>query len=204
MQEFGVGDGVPEIEIKEIQKYDSDPPLYYVTVGEEVVEVESQDLHEPDRFSLKCLEQINQAMPPIGKLVWRKLINKLLKDTIPIEAPESTKIDVQLKELLADYINKIPGKDWKDILRGLSYTEEGVSYFKFKDFWKYVVRTKIWPDKQISKQKTARMLETMFDAEEIPGKINNKSVRYISVKTVNLDKPKIRKEKMKGATFCIE
>ena len=190
LQQFGVGDGGPEIEIKEIQKYDSDPPLYYVTVGEEVVEVESQDLHEPDRFSLKCLEQINQTMPPIGKLVWRKLINKLLKDTIPIEAPESTKIHIQLKELLADYINKIPGKDWKDILRGLSYTEEGVSYFKFKDFWKYLVRTKLWPDKQYSKQKTARMLETMFDAEEIPGKINNKSVRYMSVKTVNLDKPK--------------
>ena len=148
------------------------------------------------------MEQINQAMPPIGKLVWRNLINKLLKDTIPIEAPESTKIHIQLKELLADYINKIPGKDWKDILRGLSYTEEGVSYFKFKDFWKYLVRTKLWPDKQYSKQKTARMLETMFDAEEIPGKINNKSVRYMSLKTVNLDKPKIRKEKMKEPPFA--
>ena len=103
---------------------------------------------------------------------------------------------------LVDYINKIPGKDWKDILRGLSYTEEGVSYFKFKDFWKYLVRTKLWPDKQYSKQKTARMLETMFDAEEIPGKINNKSVRYMSLKTVNLDKPKIRKEKMKEPPFA--
>ena len=49
-------------------------------------------------------------MPPVGKLIWRKAINKLLKNTIPIEAPESTKIDVQLKELLGDYINKIPGK----------------------------------------------------------------------------------------------
>ena len=80
MQEYGVGDGVPETEIKEIQKYDSDPPLYYVTIGDEQVEVESQDLHEPDRFSLKCLEQINQAMPPVGKLIWRKAINKLLKE----------------------------------------------------------------------------------------------------------------------------
>jgi hypothetical protein len=202
MQEFGVGDGVPETEIKEIQKYDSDPPLYYVTIGDEQVEVESQDLHEPDRFSLKCLEQINQAMPPVGKLIWRKAINKLLKDTIPIEAPESTKIDVQLRELLADYINKIPGKDWKDILRGLSYTEDGMSHFKFKDFWKYLIRSKLWPDKQYTKQKTARMLETKFDAEEVPGKINNKSVRYMSLKTVNLDKPNTRKQKMKEVPFA--
>ncbi len=46
------------------------------------------------------------------------------------------------------------------------------------------------------------MLETMFDAEEIPGKINNKSVRYMSLKTVNLDKPKIRIEKMKEPPFA--
>ena len=56
----------------------------------------------------------------------------------------------------------------------------------------------------ISKQKTARMLETLFDAEEIPGKINNKSVRYMSLKTVNLDKTKDKKRKNEGATFCIE
>ncbi len=202
MQEFGVGDGVPETEIKEIQKYDSDPPLYYVTIGDEQVEVESQDLHEPDRFSLKCLEQINQAMPPVGKLIWRKAINKLLKDTIPIEAPASTKIDVQLKELLGDYINKIPGKDWKDILRGLAYTEDGVSYFKFKDFWKYILRTKVWDTKKYQKQRTARMMQVMFDATEVTGKIDNKSVRYFTLPTIKLDKPNIRKDKMKEVPFA--
>lgn len=202
MQEYGVGDGVPETEIKEIQKYDSDPPLYYVTIGDEQVEVESQDLHEPDRFSLKCLEQINQAMPPVGKLIWRKAINKLLKNTIPIEAPESTKVDVQLRELLVDYTMKIPGKEWADILRGLSFTEDEVSYFKYKDFWKYIVRTKLWDTKKYTKAKTARMLETLFGAEEIPGKINNKSVRYIAVKQQEVNKPIVRKTKMKEPPFA--
>ena len=106
--------------------------MFYVTIGDEQVEVESAELHEPDKFSLKCLEQINQAMPPIGKHIWRKAINKLLKETIPIEAPESTKIDVQLKEILTDYTTKIPGKDWKDILRGLAYTEDGVVILNLK------------------------------------------------------------------------
>ena len=141
-------------------------------------------------------------MPPVGKLIWRKAINKLLKDTIPIEAPQSTKIDTQLTELLGDYINKIPGKDWKDILRGLSYTEDGVSYFKFKDFWKFIIRSKSWPDKQYPKQKTARLLEVLFEAEEVPGKINNKSVRYMSLKTLKLDKPNTRKDKMKEPPFA--
>ena len=141
-------------------------------------------------------------MPPIGKHIWRKAINKLLKETIPIEAPESTKIDVQLKDLLSEYTNKIPGKDWKDILRGLSHTEDGMSYFKFKDFWKYLIRTKSWPDKQYTKQKTARMLENLFGAKEIPGKINNKSVRYIAVDQQEVNKPIVRKNKMKEPPFA--
>ena len=141
-------------------------------------------------------------MPPVGKLIWRKAINKLLKDTIPIEAPASTKIDVQLKELLGDYINKIPGKDWKDILRGLAYTEDGVSYFKFKDFWKYILRTKVWDTKKYQKQRTARMMQVMFDAAEVTGKIDNKSVRYFTLPTIKLDKPNTRKDKMKEAPFA--
>ena len=48
------------------------------------------------------------------------------------------------------------------------------------------------------------MLETLFDAEEIPGKINNKSVRYMALPTLKLDKPNTRKDKMKEAPFCIE
>ena len=203
LQEYGVGDDeLPGAEIKEIQKYDSDPPLFYVTIGDEQVEVESAELHEPDKFSLKCLEQINQAMPPIGKHIWRKAINKLLKETIPIEAPESTKIDVQLKEILTDYTTKIPGKDWKDILRGLAYTEDGVSNFKFKDFWKYLLRTKSWPEKQYPRNKTARMLENQFNAVEIAGKINNKTVRYYVVKQQEVNKPIVRKDKMKEPPFA--
>ena len=79
-----------------------------------------------------------------------------------------------------------------------------VSYFKFKDFWKYIVRTKLWDTKKYQKLKTARMLETLFGAEEIPGKINNKSVRYIAVKQQEVNKPIVRKDKNEGATFCVE
>jgi hypothetical protein len=202
LQEYGVGDDeVPGVEIKEIQKYDSDPPLFYVTIGDKQVEVDSSELHDADKFSLKCLEQINQAMPPVGKHIWRKAINKLLKDVIPQDAPESTKIDVQLKELLTDYTSKAPGKDWKDILRGLSFTEDGMTYFKFKDFWRYILRSKQWPDKQYPKQKTSKMLETMFKAKEVVGKINNKGVRYMRISQLDINKPIVRKEKMKRAPF---
>ena len=56
--------------------------------------------------------------------------------------------------------------------------------------------------KKISKTKNSKNVETLFDAEEIPGKINNKSVRYMSLPTLKLDKPNTRKDKMKEAPFA--
>ena len=61
---------------------------------------------------------------------------------------------------------------------------------------------KSWPEKQYPKQKTARLLETLFNAEEIPGKINNKSVRYIAVDQQEVNKPIVRKNKMKEPPFA--
>ena len=140
-------------------------------------------------------------MPPVAKLVWRKAINNLLKNALPIEAPESTKIDVQLKEILTDYVTRSPGKDFNSLLLGQAYTEKGKTYFKFKDFWKFLIRTKSWPEKRYPKNVTARMLEKQFNAEEIGGKINKKSVRYIQISEVELNKPIIRAKKIEDPPF---
>ena len=197
LQKFGVGDGVPGPEIKEIKKYDSDPPIYYVLV-------DSGTLHEPDKFSIAAMDQIDLPMLPVSKILWRKMLQKLFKHLGEIEAPDSTKKDVQIRELLAEYINKAPGKNMEDVLRGLAYTENGTSYFKFKDFWKYLVRTKTWPDRIYPKQKTARLLTRLFSAKEVSGKIADKSARYIEMQTIKLDKPNTKKEQMKEAPFAVK
>ena len=63
------------------------------------------ELHDPDKFSLKCVEQINQAMLPVAKLVWRKQINKLLQGVIPIEAPEAIKDRHTIKRITYRFYN---------------------------------------------------------------------------------------------------
>ena len=204
LQKFGVGDGVPGPEIKEIKKYDSDPPIYYILVGEASDEVDSGTLHDPDKFSIAAMDQIDLPMLPVSKILWRKMLQKLFKHLGEIEAPDSTKKDVQIRELLAEYINKAPGKNMEDVLRGLAYTENGTSYFKFKDFWKYLVRTKTWPDRIYPKQKTARLLTRLFSAKEVSGKIADKSARYIEMQTIKLDKPNTKKEQMKEAPFAVK
>jgi hypothetical protein len=198
-QEFGVGDDFsPGLEIKEIQKYTSNPPIYYVTVGEGMVEVSGADLHEPDKFSLKCLEQINQSMLPVAKLIWRKQINKLLQESIPIEAPEVLKTDNQLKELLIEFISRANGKKKEDIKRGIPFTENGTSYFKFKSFWNFLLRSKSW---NIKYEATMRMLETLFGAKEEISNLEGKNTRHLIIKQLEIDKPIVRKDKIKDVPF---
>ena len=132
LQEFGVGDNVPAPEIAEIRKYDSDPPIYFASIDGESVEVDDATLHDPEKFSLACMNQIGKPMMPVPKHMWRRLLIKLFANLETIPAPDSSKIDVQLREILADYINKTPGKEIKDVMRGIAFTDvDGFTYFKF-------------------------------------------------------------------------
>ena len=46
------------------------------------------------------------------------------------------------------------------------------------------------------------MLENLFGAKEVAGKINNKSVRYIEVSQQDINRPIVRKDKMKEPPFA--
>ena len=191
-REFGIGDDAPVPEMSEIRKYDSDPPIYFVSIGGDSVEVDDATLHDPDKFSLACMNQMGKPMMPVPKHSWRKLLIKLFDNLKIVPAPSSSKIDVQLTEILADYINKTPGKELKDVMRGIAFTDKGgTSYFKFKNFWRFLLRTKSWPDKTYPKQKTLRLMQGLFGVEEIWKKIP-KNTRVMSMKTIKLERPNVR------------
>ena len=144
------------------------------------------------------MNQIGMPMMPVPKHVWRKLLITLFKKAVkPLPAPESSKLEVQFTEILADYINKAPGKDLNDVLRGIAYTDkEGNTFFQFKSFWRYLLKTKSWPEKTYPRQKTLRILETMFGVEEKYKQIDNKTVRTLIMETIKLEKPNPRKLKV--------
>ena len=194
MKEFGVGDDGPTPEITQIRKYDSDPPIYFVSIGGESVEVDDATLHDPEKFSLACMNQIGMPMMPVPKHAWRKLLIKLFANLEIIPAPYSSKLEVQLTEILGDYINKAPGKEMDDVLRGIAYTDkEGSTFFQFKSFWRYLLKTKSWAEKTYPKQKTLRLLEIMFEVKEKQPKIDGKTYRVLEMLTIKLDKPNPRK-----------
>jgi len=196
-KEFGIGEDGPTPEITEIRKYESDPPIWFVSLDGPTVEVDGATLHDAEKFSVACMEQIGKPLMPIPKHAWRKALIKLTSKARPIAAPESSKIRVQLTDILADYINRTPGRDKDDILRGVAFTDKsGTTMFKFSNFWKYLLRTKSWADKTYPKQKTMRMLQELFGAKEVSPKIDGKTHRVLEMPHVNLDKPNTKRYEM--------
>jgi|TARA_R110002126_G_scaffold16551_2_gene66168 hypothetical protein len=195
-------EGAAMPEITQIKKLDSDPPLFFVTVDGETLEVEPEILHDPEKFSIVCLTQLNKPLLPIAKLIWRKMISKLLNEmNEPLPAPEDMRIDVQLKEVLVDFVSRAPGKSLSDIKKSKAFIEEGVCYFRWKDFWRALVRTKSWPDKTYPKNKTMRLVQNIFKGKQVFKKIDEKTERIWAVDKIDLDTVIIRKNKAKDAPF---
>jgi len=192
---YGKGGEVRMPAISTIRKYESNPPIFFVTVDEETIEVDGPTLHDPEKFSIVCMTELGTPLLPVAKLVWRKMLAKLMKNMDPIEAPDDTKIDVQLKELLTEFISR-DGKNFEDVLKRKPYTENGVSYFKFPDFWGFLIRSKTWPEKNYPKNKTIRLLQDLFNAKTDVRKISSKDGKDVKEKSVKVWKiEKIEVEK---------
>jgi len=196
-KKYGVGDDdAPVQTISAIRKYNSDPPLFFCDIDGQTVMVETAVLHEPDKFSMACLEQINRPQMPMSKIIWRKMLIKLLqeKQETDLKATEDLKIDNQLKEYMEDFVNKVRGKDINDIQRGVAYSDDNYSYFKMKDFWKHLVKNK-WPDKRYPKHVVVQKLQTQLKIEEDYPKINGKTVRcFKMLKIVSVEPEKAKYE----------
>jgi hypothetical protein len=200
-RKFGVGENIPTPEIERIEKYPSHPPIYIVYIDGKPVEVDKLTLHEFEKFSVEVMDQLGQVLLPVGKIVWRKILNKIMsnKDTYKeLPVPEAARLDYQLRELLGDFLNRATGKTMEDVKRGIPYTENGFSYFKYESFNRYLKRTKSW---ELPKAKTQRMLETSFKAIEESPKINKKTIRVWKIETINVDKPLVTDIKMKEPSF---
>ncbi len=200
-KKFGVGENVPAPEIERIEKYASHPPIYIVYLDGKPVEVDKLTLHEFEKFSVEVMDQLGQVLLPVGKIVWRKILNKIMSNKeiykeLPV--PEAARLDYQLKELLGDFLSRATGKTMEDVKRGIPFTENGFSYFKYESFNRYLKRSKSW---DLPKQKTQRMLQTAFKAVEESPKINKKTIRVWKIETVNIDKPIVTDNKMKEPSF---
>lgn len=193
--------GSPDIDLTGIRMLDSDPPIYFVTADGETIECDPDTLHDPDKFSKHAMIHINKALLSTNKMMWKRRINKLLSEMDkPLPAPDDMRIDVILQNTLKEFLSR-NGKTIEDVLKRRPFTEDGVSLFKMKDFWRYLLGTKLWQEKTHSYHKTIRYIVTLFKAEQTQRMIHKKNEKLWQVEGIEIEKPIIRKNQKKKAEF---
>ena len=187
-KEFGIGDGSSMPELNSLRKLTCMPPIWFLNVNGKPIELDTEELQKQEKFQKACMDQINLVSPTVSKFIWTKLIKNLFKNLEEIEAPESLSIKEQLRGHLEDFCtNRAKGKVKEDLNRGVPWTEEGETHFRYKDFWKFLERGK-W--KALEHNKTAHRLKEYFGVEERRLRIYGMNVRVMVVQAFETPKTK--------------
>ncbi len=200
-KEFGVGEDIPGPEITGLSKYLSDPPIYFLTIDGETVELDDVTLHDYEKLSVACMNQISLPLLPVGKIIWRKQLAKLFSKLELLEAPDSLKLETQIKDIVHNYIHKSNGKSLEDVAKGTPYVGDNNTYIKWNAFWQHIKKTRDWSK---GKEKTFTLLKTLFDAKEKTIRIEKSTMRAVVMPNEKLEKPNkptIRINKMKDPAF---
>ena len=120
-----------------LSRLNTEPPLWFLNVNGQRVELETEQLHSQHLFQIACLDQIGALPSKIEK--WQQLIQDLLEDTNTIDAPPEAGTTGQFLDLLKDFCTSIGQAETKEeILLRRPFTENGKTYFKLEDLEKYL------------------------------------------------------------------
>ena len=201
MVKFGVGDGdLPGIVPGSIEKYESDPPIYVVSIDGDQVECDDETLWNPDKFGMACMNQTQKIMDPISKPMWRKQLKKLFQDIQEVPTPDSAKLDVQLKEAFQLYVNLADAKKIEEVRRGKVFTENGKTTFKFPEFYNWLSKNG-WDTRRHGKIKTQKLFMDLYKGDEKEPKINKITTRVIEIDEVQILKAAPSQNKKKKSNF---
>lgn len=149
-RQYGVGSGSHEgPSISALSKYASDPPLWFLDVEGQRIELTTEELQQQHKFQVVCMNKINVAPPTMKKGDWEGLLNGLLRQMVETqaitEAPEDTSNEGRFMDLLEEFCTHMQSAmDREEILMGRPWTDEDekVTLFRLKDLEAFLTRNK--------------------------------------------------------------
>jgi len=157
-RKYGIGEEIVFPALTDLQKIKLEKPYYYLNVDGERLHLENvKFLKQQSLFQEACMEQLDFKPPTVKPKDWDMIINPLMKNHEPVEAPEGVTTADQLRNHLEEFcLNRHIGSDVTDLKKGGVWTNGGYHHFVFSMFYsKFLVRQR-W---DINYQRTAQMLK---------------------------------------------
>lgn len=180
-RKFGIGAAVVGATIANLRKYNSTPPVWFIDVNGEPLELDTDALMNQTAFQRACVEQLNHLPRTAKKEQWEARMNKLLTDMQEtegaiMEVSEDASIDGQFYDYLEEFctlMQKANAREEILLRRPWTDEEEGKTYFRLKDFEAHLRKNKFFEYKS---HKIAQRLRDR-NAESTSVKIKGKAVR---------------------------
>lgn len=141
----GVGSGGTMPPIGGLSVLDSDPPLWFMDVDGQRVELMTDDLQRATQFQKCCMEQIHTVVPVLRRENWEKLLQKLMENVTRIEVPGEVGVSGHFYELLERFCtDRQSASTREEILLGKPWHDEaaGMIYFRLRDLEAFLDRMK--------------------------------------------------------------
>jgi hypothetical protein len=165
-RKHGVGAAVQGAVIANLRKYNSTPPVWFVDVNGEPLEMDTDALLNQATFQRSCMEQLNFMPRSVSKIIWENRIGSLMQEmkdneSAIIEVAQDASITGQFYDHLEEFCRHMQqAQDKEEILLKRPWTDEEQqkTYFRLKDFDAFLKRNKFFEYKS---HKIAQRLRDM-------------------------------------------
>lgn len=139
---FGVGGNDDFPVINGLAKLDTDPPIWFLDVDGERMELTTEELCNYAAFHRVCVERLNKFYR-IGmkRETWGSIIAEQMQNLVKIEAPPEVSVFGQFSELLETFLtNKHKGESMDELLLGKPYLDidEDKYFFRLSDLERFL------------------------------------------------------------------
>lgn len=175
---FGIGSRGEDtsVDISDLVKVKTDPPLYILNADGERIEVDGDVLLNQRAFTRAIMDATSKTLPVMQEQKYRDLIQLLLDKSTTIEGPPGTDLETTIRGELAAFIDRslTPHKDRLKSASMLVWVdeEEEWAWFHRSDFTKWLNNQRI----NIDSRRVSIMLEQIGCIHR-PTTIAGKSVR---------------------------
>lgn len=139
---FGVGSADEVPKLTGIAKLNTEPPIWFINVGDMRIEANTDQLQNYYKFHLLCLEKGNICYRAMKQQDWLTVLGDALQHEVTIlEVSPEVSLFGQFKELLEEYLtDRQVADDKEELARGLPWkdVENGSIYFKLSPFQNFL------------------------------------------------------------------
>ncbi len=175
MMPFGVDDS-PHLTISSLSKLDTDPPIWFLDVDGNRIELSTDDLQTQRRFQKVCMSQLGVYMQMRKREEWDALLIELMANKTIIKVSEDVTPSGQFLQHLENFCTgRVQGRAVEDLLEGKPFTIDRRTSFRITDLQRYLDHRNF---KELKLNNISKLLKERRNGESKSAVLKGKSCSY--------------------------